>query len=189
VKPAYRILIGLMILLFFFINKDAACEELRDFLTSIKNNEYKLRRLINHSTVLYPDPPYNFTDAFAVYEDTRSFLYKKDRIVKIVDTKMRNYGKIVITYENEATDRQKIRFISPRTRFTYDIFKNVFDRIFGDMNEVGKYEYYVLDIENMTYHVRGSNHVKDISYLLSDFENENPHKCLACFGIIVLITL
>lgn len=151
-----------------------------------EDKQFWLRKIINHSRLLYADPPYDTSMVFAQFDDKRVFLYKKDRKVSITKFKIKDeQTKIEIEYDSDITGKQKIRFVSPKdTEISKDIFQSLFNRIFIEDQIEEEYNYYALDTLRKKIHLRGCNHMSsNIIYASkSDLSNYTDYSlCISCF--------
>lgn len=182
-----RISIKIMILTIGFVfqlNLAATGEQID--LKSYEGKNFRIRRIINHSRVFYPDPPLDTSAVFAQLEDPRLFLYRKDRIVEIKKIRAnKDNNEIVLKFDSDVTGDQDIKFISPNDKpIPQEIFENLFNRIFTNASDSSNYAYYMIDDVRKKIHVRGANHIPPLSApaTLDDIQKLNNYTfCGACF--------
>ncbi len=177
----------LIVLTCVLINALAFCQDIDK--EDYENRQFLLRKIINHSRIIYPDPPYDTSMVFAQFDDKRVFLYKKDRMVSITKFKINsNHTKFEIEYDNNVTGKQKISIISPKeTKISKEVILSLFDRIFEKNQTEKEYQYFALDTHKKKIHLRGCNHLSpNIIYIaesnLSNYEDYSY--CTSCFKAV-----
>ena len=144
-----------------FLLHPILAHELNSLKDDYEKKQFKLRKIINHSSIIYPDPPLDSSLVFAEFMDERMFLYRKDRIVTINKIKFENSGtKISIQYDSDITQKQEIGIFSPTEKsITYELFLSLFNRIFTLPSDENEFKYFAIDTLRKRIHVRGSNHI------------------------------
>jgi len=152
-----------------------------------EGKQFVLRKIINHSTIFYADPPLDTSMVYAQYEDNRIFLYRKDRLLEIKKLKFKDSDNLIILeYFCNVTGKQEIKFISPKGNgISKNVFEALFSRLFTLPSDSSDYEYYMIDTTKATIHLRGANHIPVTSFAVSqnDLDSLEDYKlCKACFN-------
>jgi len=152
-----------------------------------EGKQFVLRKIINHSTIFYADPPLDTSMVYAQYEDNRIFLYREDRLVEIIKLKFKDDDNLIILeYFCDVTGKQEIKIISPKGNgISKHTFESLFSRLFALPSDSTEYEYYMIDTTKATIHLRGSNHIPIISFPVSqnNLDSFEDYKfCRACFN-------
>ncbi len=150
---------------------------------SYTNKSLIFRRIVNHSTVFYLDPPNDSLNVIAFLKSKKPFLLRKDREVHILQIKDKR-DKIRIIFEGRYIGRHEVEIVSQtKTSIDQNTFDLFFNMLFSDKTDTMGYKYYVTDPLTNQIHARRCNHYPKDYKLVSNISTDSNSICKACFPV------